>query len=50
MIDAGLHKILAQLEEIGSTASKEYALEMSMAKMKSEWKVDWTRFVPGKRF
>ncbi|XP_059095302.1 dynein axonemal heavy chain 3-like [Tigriopus californicus] len=37
MIEAGLGKIMSQLEEIGATASKEYALEMSMAKMKSEW-------------
>ncbi len=38
MIEAGLHRIVAQLEEIGATASKEYALEMSMAKMKEEWR------------
>jgi dynein heavy chain len=38
MIEAGLHRIVGQLEEIGATASKEYALEMTMAKMKEEWK------------
>ena len=38
MIDAGLHRIGDQLEEIGATASKEYALEMTLAKMKAEWK------------
>ena len=37
MIDAGLHRVVSQLEEIGATASKEYALEMAMAKMKDEW-------------
>ena len=37
MIDAGLHRITEQLEEIGATAGKEYALEMTMAKMKAEW-------------
>lgn len=37
MIEAGLHRIVSQLEEIGATASKEYALEMAMAKMKDEW-------------
>lgn len=38
MIDIGLHRIVPQLEEIGSTASKEYALEMTLAKMKAEWR------------
>ena len=37
MIEAGMAKIIPQLEEIGATASKEHALEMSLAKMKSEW-------------
>ena len=37
MIEIGLHRIVDQLEEIGSTASKEYALEMTMARMKEEW-------------
>ncbi len=37
MIELGLHRIVEQLEEIGSTASKEYALEMTMARMKEEW-------------
>ena len=37
MIEAGLHRIVDQLEEIGATASKEYALEMTMARMKAEW-------------
>ncbi|CAB4069325.1 DNAH [Lepeophtheirus salmonis] len=37
MIEAGLHKIIPQLEEIGSSASKEFALELAMGKMKEEW-------------
>jgi len=38
MIEAGLGRISDRLEEIGSTASKEHALEKSMARMKKEWK------------
>ena len=37
MIEIGLNRIVAQLEEIGATASKEYALETAMARMKAEW-------------
>jgi dynein heavy chain len=37
MIEAGLNRIVEQLEEIGSAASKEFALETAMEKMKSEW-------------
>lgn len=37
MIEAGLPKFTAQLEEIGAAATKEYALEKNLAKMKEEW-------------
>ena len=37
MIEAGLFKIIEALEEIGSAASKEFALETAMEKMKQEW-------------
>ena len=37
MIEAGLFKIIDALEEIGSAASKEFALETAMDKMKQEW-------------
>ena len=37
MIEAGLHRIVDQLEEIGSAATKEFALETAMEKMKQEW-------------
>ena len=37
MIEAGLNRIVEQLEEIGSSAGKEFALETAMEKMKQEW-------------
>lgn len=37
MIEAGLNRIVDPLEEIGLCASKEFALETAMAKMKQEW-------------
>lgn len=37
MIEAGLPKFTVQLEEIGAAATKEYALEKNLAKMKEEW-------------
>lgn len=37
MIEAGLPKFTTQLEEIGAAATKEYALEKNLAKMKEEW-------------
>ena len=37
MIDAGVHKLGERLAEISSSASKEFALEKAMAKMKGEW-------------
>lgn len=37
MIEAGLPKFAAQLEEIGGNATKEYALEKNLKKMKEEW-------------
>lgn len=38
MIEAGLPKFAAQLEEISGSATKEYALESNLRKMKEEWK------------
>ncbi|XP_054256854.1 dynein axonemal heavy chain 3 [Macrosteles quadrilineatus] len=37
MIELGLTKHIAKLEEIGVTASREFALEQSLRKMKLEW-------------
>ncbi|KAJ8963034.1 hypothetical protein NQ314_005606 [Rhamnusium bicolor] len=37
MIEAGLPKFSAQLEEISGAATKEYALQKNLAKMKEEW-------------
>lgn len=37
MIDYGLQKHLDKLDEISSSASKEYSLEKAMEKMKTEW-------------
>nr|CAI5856319.1 unnamed protein product [Callosobruchus analis] len=37
MIEIGLPKFTAQLEEISAAATKEYALEKNLAKMKEEW-------------
>ncbi|XP_018322727.1 dynein heavy chain 3, axonemal isoform X2 [Agrilus planipennis] len=37
MIEAGLPRISAQLEEISGGATKEYALETNLKKMKEEW-------------
>ena len=37
MIEAGLNRIVEQLEEIGSAAGKEFSLETAMEKMKEEW-------------
>jgi hypothetical protein len=34
MIEAGLHRITDRLEDIGSAAGKEFALETAMEKMK----------------
>lgn len=38
MIEAGLPKFAAQLEQISGAATKEYALETNLKKMKEEWK------------
>lgn len=37
MIEAGLPKFASQLEEISASATKEYALEKNLEKMKAEW-------------
>lgn len=37
MIEAGLPKFSQQLEEISGAATKEYALQKNLAKMKEEW-------------
>lgn len=37
MIDKGMSKFVAQLEEIGGTATKEYTLQRNLRSMKSEW-------------
>lgn len=37
MIEAGLPKFSSQLEEISGNATKEYALEKNLKKMKEEW-------------
>jgi dynein heavy chain len=37
MIDNGLLKYVVKLEEIAVAASKEYALEQNLHKMKQEW-------------
>lgn len=37
MIEAGLTKFAAQLEEISGAATKEYALEKNLVKMIEEW-------------
>ncbi|XP_021267492.1 dynein heavy chain 3, axonemal isoform X1 [Numida meleagris] len=37
MLELGLSKYIDQLELIGAAASKEYSLEKSIEKMKSEW-------------
>lgn len=38
MIEAGLPKYASQLEQISASATKEYALETNLRKMKEEWK------------
>ncbi|XP_056255668.1 dynein axonemal heavy chain 3 [Seriola aureovittata] len=37
MLDLGMSKFSEKMEEIGASASKEYSLEKSMEKMKTEW-------------
>lgn len=37
MVEAGLQKFATQIDEISGSATKEYALEKNLAKMKEEW-------------
>lgn len=37
MIEAGLSKFATQIDEISGSATKEYALEKNLQKMKEEW-------------
>ncbi|XP_074409026.1 dynein axonemal heavy chain 3 isoform X4 [Zonotrichia albicollis] len=37
MLDRGLSKFIEEIEPIGAAASKEYSLQKSIEKMKSEW-------------
>lgn len=37
MIEAGLPRVAGQLEDISAAATKEYALERNLKKMKEEW-------------
>lgn len=37
MVEQGVHVFATQLEEIEQYASKEYALEKALTKMKDEW-------------
>ncbi|XP_017770457.1 PREDICTED: dynein heavy chain 3, axonemal-like [Nicrophorus vespilloides] len=37
MIEAGMPRFISQLEEISGAATKEYALERNLRKMKDEW-------------
>ena len=37
MVEQGVHVFASQLEEIEQYASKEYALEKALMKMKEEW-------------
>uniref|UniRef100_A0A3Q3EKF3 Dynein axonemal heavy chain 3 n=1 Tax=Labrus bergylta TaxID=56723 RepID=A0A3Q3EKF3_9LABR len=46
MLELGLSKFSAKLEEIGASASKEYSLEKSMDKMKTEWVELCFSFIP----
>ncbi|KAK1880668.1 Dynein heavy chain 3 axonemal [Dissostichus eleginoides] len=46
MLELGLSKFSKKLEEIGAAASKEYSLEKSMDKMKSEWTELLFSFMP----
>ena len=46
MIEAGLNRIVDKLEEIGVTATKEFALETAMEKMKAEWQAFCFECVP----
>lgn len=37
MIDIGLPRVSDKLEEISNSATKEFALQRALTKMKSEW-------------
>ncbi|CAB3991140.1 dynein heavy chain 3, axonemal-like, partial [Paramuricea clavata] len=46
MLEYGLHKCLDKLEDISVSASKEFSLEKSLEKMKSEWAEMYFEFIP----
>ncbi|XP_028395151.1 dynein heavy chain 3, axonemal-like isoform X1 [Dendronephthya gigantea] len=45
MLEYGLHKCLDKLEDISVSASKEFSLEKSLEKMKSEWAEMYFEFI-----
>ncbi|XP_023932407.1 dynein heavy chain 3, axonemal [Lingula anatina] len=48
MLGLGLEKFLDELTEVSSQASKEFALEKALSKMKSDWEIVNFVFVPYK--
>ncbi|KAA0200983.1 hypothetical protein HAZT_HAZT001587, partial [Hyalella azteca] len=46
MVDCGLATILRRLEEISHAASKEFALEKALHRMKTEWGAVQFEFKP----
>ncbi|ELT89912.1 hypothetical protein CAPTEDRAFT_157693, partial [Capitella teleta] len=48
MLEMNLEKYLDEMTEISSQASKEYALQMALEKMKADWEVIHFEFVPYK--
>ncbi|KAK2157592.1 hypothetical protein LSH36_188g04054 [Paralvinella palmiformis] len=48
VLQMGLEKYLDELQEISSQASKEFAIEKALTKMKSEWEAMNFNFVPYK--
>nr|KAG5713480.1 hypothetical protein BaRGS_025028 [Batillaria attramentaria] len=46
MLEYGLNKHLAKLEEIGAAAAKEHSLEKALEKMKTEWEPQAFEMIP----